>query len=279
MTPEGILIGSRALSFHTGKDYGGDTDIIPCPEHAGKYNIERVEIHDNGFLNNADVFDYACDTTVVDGHKLFVCSLRGLALIKRSHMHRLWKWDRNLFMFKQLGWPSHRDSLTDDDRAFLKTRKKLTKQELKSPSLMKSNEEFFDDNVKKHFVHDDIHAFVAYGDRPMYERMKNDFDLARCEKDMWNEFSFEDKCRCVLEECYVIGLERWIVPAAVEGKPVMPSKFAVHKALKKVCTTLCSGWFRDFAIDYYDDIVSRIDVSKMEAFKKEKLDGRVLEVA
>ena len=268
-----MLIGSTALAIWTGKEFNGDIDIITDEpiDLPG-----RVEIHSPGMLNNSDAFMFATDTM---WNGIPVCSLSGLTLLKRSHMHLLWKWDRNMFLFSQMPWPVTRDTMSLEEHQFLKLRKKLTRPEVKSPSLMKSNDDFFDDNVNKHFVHDDIHEFVAYGDRPLYTRMKKDFALAKCEKDMWNEFTFEDKCRCVLEESYVIGLERWMVPMALNDQPVMPARFAVRKALKKVCTTLCSGWFRDFAIDYYSDIVSRIDCTKMELFMEEKFNARTVEAS
>ena len=38
---------------------------------------------------------------------------------------------------------------------------------------------------------------------------------------------------------------------------------------KKVCTTLTSGWFRDFAIDNYPEILKLYDHSKFEYVKNQ----------
>ncbi len=261
-----MIIGSRALGYWLGEDFGGDTDIITDDNVRG----HRVESQGLAQLNNADALRYATGHTInVDGQDWAVCSMLGLALIKRSHLHRIRKWERHMFMFRKMGWGSIRDSLSPADREFLQTRKKLTKQEYNSPSLNKPNAEFFDDYVEKHFDHDSIHEYVAYGDRPVYERLKRDMAMAMCERDLWEELPHEDKIRCVLEECYVIGLERWMVPACLSKSKVMPARMAAMKGLQKVCTTLCSGWFRDFAIDYYEDIAANVDGKKMEEFIEE----------
>ena len=42
-----------------------------------------------------------------------------------------------------------------------------------------------------------------------------------------------------------------------------PAKKAYYFALKKVCTTLTSGWFRDFAIDNFHQVFELFDASKM----------------
>ena len=264
-----MIIGSKALGYWLGKEYGGDSDIITDIE----FNKPRVELHHPSSLNNSDCLQFSTsDSIFVQGVSWPVCSLRGLALIKRSHMHRLWKWDRNMRMLLELNWPLHRDSLSEWERRFLTARTDLTVQEFKNPSLDKSNEEFFDDYVTKHFDHDSIHEFVAYGDEPLYKTLKRNPALAQCERDLWDQLPIRQKIECVLEECYVIGLERWMVPAVLEAQPVMPAKLAVFQALKKVCTTLSSGWFRDFAIDYFEVILKEMNTSAMRRFLKERLD-------
>jgi len=263
-----MIIGSKALGYWLGKEYGGDTDIITDIE----FNEPGVETHRPSSLNNSDCFQFACSDSIwIQGVSWPVCSLRGLALIKRSHMHRLWKWDRNMYMLLELNWPKHRDSLSELERKFLIERTTLTVQEFKNLSLDKSNKEFFDDYVTKHFEHDSIHEFVAYGDRPLYKTLKRKRERALCERDLWDQLATCQKVECVLEECYVIGLERWMVPAVLESQPVMPTKLAVFQALKKVCTTLSSGWFRDFAIDYFEVILEKMNTSLMRRFIKERL--------
>lgn len=262
-----MIIGSAALGCWLNEDFDGDIDIIADEP----VNGPGIEHHPLSVLNNAEALRYATGHTLkVGGRRFPICSLKGLAIIKRSHMHRLLKWDRHMFMLRKIGWPQFRDNLSPEDVSFLKERTRLTKQEYSSPSLNKSNAEFFDDYVEKHFDHDSVHEYVAYGERPMYERLKRDMAMAKCDRDLWEELPHEDKIKCVLEECYVIGLERCLVPPRLRGARVMPSRMAALKGLQKVCTTLCSGWFRDFAIDYYEDIAANVDGKKMDEFLKEK---------
>ena len=79
----------------------------------------------------------------------------------------------------------------------------------------------------------------------------------------WNDLSDLQKQQCVAEECYVIATERFLIPTNYDYF----WKLAYLKALQKVCTTLCSGWFRDYAIDYYPEIINLYDKSKIETVK------------
>jgi hypothetical protein len=97
---------------------------------------------------------------------------------------------------------------------------------------------------------------MAHYDIPLYEKMKRDYSLAKCEKDMWNHFSYEDKIKCVREECFVIAVERFVIPKIEKGEQYAPMKITMGWALEKVCSTLTSGWFRDFAIDNFFEILN-----------------------
>ena len=151
--------------------------------------------------------------------------------------------------------------------------KKSTKERKgvnKSPKLVGvTKEKFFDDKVVKFVPHDDIHQMMAYKELPMYRYMQKDPNLVECSKELWDQFPIRDKIMAVLEECYVIALERHIIPQIFTGEPGMGSQTALFWALKRVCTTLCSGWFRDFATNNYIDITSNFDYGYVDGFLKE----------
>lgn len=86
-----------------------------------------------------------------------------------------------------------------------------------------------------------------------------------CDYDKWESLSHKDKILCVAEETQVIAVERFCVPNDWNYN----TKRAYFGALKKVCTTLTSGYFRDFAIDHYPEIISVYDPNKFEFVKKE----------
>ena len=72
--------------------------------------------------------------------------------------------------------------------------------------------------------------------------------------------AYNQKVQCVAEETYVIGLERFLIPVDFDFN----SRIAYNKALEKVCTTLCSGWFRDFAIENYPEILGLFSKDKFK---------------
>ena len=85
---------------------------------------------------------------------------------------------------------------------------------------------------------------------------------------MWNKFTFEEKCKCVLEEAYVIALERKILPMLFGGGSYFSSKEAFDWSLMRISTTLCSGWFRQFATDNFLRIKQYINYNYVEQFWK-----------
>ena len=80
------------------------------------------------------------------------------------------------------------------------------------------------------------------------------------------KFSYEEKCKCVLEETMVIALERKILPMIYGKGKYISSDEALGWALMRVCTTLCSGWFREFAVNNYFDIWKYRDQKYVETF-------------
>jgi len=101
-----LLIGSRALKIwqpDLDVKENADWDVIISPhdylvlfgqevdikERSWKHGQD--EFHNSVFLNNADCCRYASGVTLIKGPeelRIPVCSPRGLAVIKRSHLHR-----------------------------------------------------------------------------------------------------------------------------------------------------------------------------------------------
>ncbi len=250
-----LLIGSRALAFwypDFGKFIKEDTDwdIISDPVEVPEG--VRIEWHRPLDLNNEDIAGCNATREEVDSPvgRLSVCHPLGLKVIKRSHLWRDWKWDKHIAQYYRT--PLYTVKLWDLDKRFLEERTKLTKKAYPqgNPSLNQTNEDFFDDSVKKVYDHDWIHELVAYPDNPMYTRLKNDFSKAWCEKGLWDGLTEGERDTCVSEETHVIACERFCIPS---GWTYNYNK-AYYMALKKVCTTLTSGWFRDWAIDRFPQV-------------------------
>lgn len=239
-----MLIGSRAIEKWVPYPIKETTDYDIITDDPPSTDL-KVEIHrPDQYLSQEFVDRFATDYNVRIGDKWYpICSLRGLSAIKMSHLSLDHNWIKHISCFHKFLKPH----FNPRDWELVEAREKITLDlaRQKAPSLMMDNVDFFDDAVQKKYDHDWLHERVAFYDRPLYERLKfsHKLDLAWCEKDLWDQFSHEDKLKCVVEEASVIALERFLLPGLVRT-PVE----AYNKALRKVCTSLTSGWFRSFAI-------------------------------
>ncbi len=272
-----LLIGSRALLFHK-PDFklkeNADYDFISdysSDELKVILNLNKIETTTYAFLNNYEFINYISENKfiIINGVKVYPVSLKGLAIIKRSHLYRDYFFDKHITMYHKYLCPKLNDfEYNVDDLKKINDRFELTKKEFDkfgNPNLNQSVKDFFDDSVVKKYDHDYLHVLFAYNDKPLYMSMQTDYNKAWCIKEMWDNFSYSDKCKCVAEETYVIATERF----QVNSNWKEPSKLSYMKALKKVCTTLTSGWFRDFAIDNYPEILKLYDHSKFEYVKNQ----------
>jgi hypothetical protein len=258
-----LLIGSRALAMFNADvkiKSSTDYDVISAEP------IEGTEWHDPNFLLNHEIEQYATDYKFsFNGKALYVVNPKGLAIIKRSHLWRDLSFQKHITHYHKGGLADFRRYFSEVDEMLLDLRTKLTRFEFPqgNPSLKQSVTDFFDDAVTKKYNHDWLHELVAFHSKPLYTQLQIDSSSAWCEKDLWNTLSYEDKLKCVAEETYVISIERFLVPKQWD----FPYRLAYTKSLDKVCTTLCSGWFRDFAIDNYPSILGLFNADKINAVK------------
>lgn len=143
----------------------------------------------------------------------------------------------------------------------------------KHPNLKTSKDAFFKDDVSYIYDHDDIHRSVAHLEKPAYEYYQVDNEEVLCSKDKF--YSVDESIRLygVLEEAYVLALERHQIPNNFQ--PDEDESFKI--ALMKVCTSITSGWFREFAWENYDNVMSMhaIDYCYVAMFQKALKDGKV----
>lgn len=125
------------------------------------------------------------------------------------------------------------------------------------PNLNRSKDDFFADDLITYFYdHDSIHEAVAIGDRPAYESFKVPGAEVAVDMDVFFELDEQIRLNAVMEESMVLCLERSLIPfhyeeydnkTALERQEVM-----VNYALMKVCTSITSGRFREYAWENYD---------------------------
>lgn len=127
------------------------------------------------------------------------------------------------------------------------------------PSLNRSKKDFFKDEVLKYvYDHDSIHEAVAIGDVPAYQLFKKDGAEVQTDRSKFESLPVRTRLNAVLEESYVLALERSVIPHGSD-----PEK-AFMMALEKVCTSITSGWFREFAWENYEAVVSRFHQLEVE---------------
>lgn len=160
------------------------------------------------------------------------------------------------------GWDIHWKK-TMDDIVFLKSKgcvldvplyKKLVKAWIRVhgkrwASLKdQDSESFFDDAVQRKYIHDDIHEAVAAGGSPMYFKiLKDDSGTVMTSKAKFNALTDEEKEILVREEVWVTAIERYLVPSDFTHS----FGLAYLKSLKKLATTMSSGWFKMWIIDNF----------------------------
>lgn len=257
------LIGSRALACYASRNVEGkDWDFVLEDEDLKQSENCDLAPAELCTLEVCRAFDTGLTEYTPYGEAKLP-SLTALMLLKRSHLHRPLGFEKNIRDYhemKSLGMPYAKMNYIERAR-YDELLKKLTKQTKnlygdRVPSLRKSKSEFFDDYVTKFFEHDEIHAATCYGDRPIFERLKPQGDESVwCDRALWDKLPTFEKVQCVQEEAFVIALERFIIPNLVVDKPHRSAKMAFGMAVSKICTTLCSGWFRDFAIENWPQVM------------------------
>lgn len=159
------------------------------------------------------------------------------------------------------------DSLTD----WLKRRSKET-YNYSHPSLNRDKQSFFsDDGIGYVYDHDSIHEAVKTFDTPAFNLIKKEAAEVYCSKEKFYEVSQEIRLATVLEEALVLSLERYLVPN--DFKTDQYKGFLI--GLEKICTSITSGWFREFAWENYNTVVRMYNPNYVERFKQALAEGKI----
>lgn len=130
----------------------------------------------------------------------------------------------------------------------------------------KDSDSFFMDAVKRDYNHDDLHECVAIYEKPLYTRiLKNpETKSVECSEEKFNLLSEEDKILLIQEELWVTALERYLIPSNF----TFGDNLAYSKSLKKLVTTMSSGWFSLAIIENYSKLYKNTDFSFIKKFKQ-----------
>ncbi len=269
-----LLIGSQALKHHIPSfdRVSKDTDFVCSKlefEEISKYfkkNKNLMGLYPvsgtcivaktvNDFTKNQDIYEYNIAYEGTSNKMIFdYCnneshaSLNVLLALKLSHRYKknsphFLKTMEDVHFLRSVGANVKDEKLA----AILKVREKET-YDYSHPSLMQDKDNFFvKDESFYVWDHDDIHKAVATLDKPAYMYFKPNDSEVMVSKKMWDECEHHIKLRAGLEEAMVLATERSLVPHPGKLTP----KQAFDKALEKVCTSITSGWFREFCWENY----------------------------
>lgn len=186
-----------------------------------------------------------------------------LFLLKKSHRYlknspHFWKTVQDYHRMKAMGAvvrPEH-------EQLF-----QLREQETyvyKHPKLNVSKDAFFDgDQVPYEYDHDSLHVAVKHLDEPAYRYFQKDGAQVACDRTKFFAASREVQLFSVLEESYVLSIERSQVP----HPGVMTPRASFMLALSKVCSSIASGWWREFAYENVFDVLKLYSDSYMDKFR------------
>lgn len=194
-----------------------------------------------------------------------------LFTIKQSHRYlknspHFWKTLADWHLMRRLG-----ATVRPEYKDFLKVREDETYW-YKHPKLNTTKENFFkDDNIDYVWDHDDIHKSVAVYDRPAYTYYLKEGAQVDCDRSKFFDISQEIRLAGVVEEAAVLAIERSLVPHPGVWTPEYAWKFA----LAKVCSSITSGWFRQFAYENAPTILKQYPKGYWEKFQKDCESGLV----
>jgi hypothetical protein len=90
------------------------------------------------------------------------------------------------------------------------------------------------------------------------------YEGVSCSKKGFDKLSHDDKLNLVKEEVWVTALERYLIPHDFKFSKIE----AYQKSLKKLATTMSSGWFKFFILTNIDVLRNDRDFSYIDKFKQ-----------
>lgn len=201
---------------------------------SGELLIQLVKEHQLGKLVDKRLDMYAANPNVVFA-------------LKKSH--RFLK-DSPHFLKTMYDFKYLRDEMGCSVPEILKefyTKREKDTYNYSHPKLNVTKNDFFQDTYQ--YDHDSIHEQVKMLEHPAYWYFKEEKAEVKCSRKLFEEQTEEVKLYSVLEETYVLALERSQIPN--RHKPVWSPKKSFEFALFKLCTSISSGWWRNYAYEQF----------------------------
>jgi len=295
-----LLIGSQAAKYFDDKiwDSPNDIDLIATYDEFIGFiscnNLTATPLDKNKFLTMwhgipteieiawagstaESLIELLSSKTQIRGHKEYFNGLRvivpgisWLFTLKSSHKY---KKDNPFFLKTMKDYRIMKDDLgcVVMNEAWHKAREEETYNRPR-PRLDRDKKDFFaGDGIDYKYDHDTLHEAMKHLEKPAYLYYAKDGHEVLSDKQKWLKCSEELKLQGVLEETYVLSLERSQIPYGDTVDPFDSFKIA----LEKVCTSITSGWFRAYAYENYDRVMQAYDPKYVEKFNKALEEGIV----
>lgn len=200
------------------------------------------------------------DTTDILDRAIHHATPAECLMLKLSHRYL-----RNSPHFKKtmddIQWLRSKGVLLDEELKQILVKREAETYTYKHPALNVSKEDFFNgDGVNYIYDHDSIHLTQALiyehsslhsWPKPAYTYYMQDGAQVNTSKEKFFEVPEQVRLYGVYEETCVLALERSQIPSNFEADP----QKSFMLALEKVCTSITSGWFREYAWENYQKVV------------------------
>lgn len=290
-----ILVGSRALALRSptlikrkpldwdfvcspqefedwkshSSDFVSESEFLDISEKTKAFKSKDKIVEFELALPNSNTIEFIDlvkkDSKTLQLGSILIPSLDMLFALKASHRYlknspHWWKTLGDYHAMKNAG-----AQIRPDWMDWFKRREQET-YTYKHPKLMgvKKNE-FFDPNsgVSYKYDHDSIHEAVKHLERPAYRYFMKDGAEVACDKNKFMNAAEEVRLYSVLEESYVLALERSQIP--FEGRISPKDSFRI--AFSKVLSSITSGWWREWGYENALKVLPLYSNSYVEKFQ------------
>lgn len=294
-----ILIGSRALLIRAPQllnrsprdfDFFGheeeiftfikDFDLSSPKRKKNKILIDSEDIPCEFELIESSESAKLFESLVVKDHETIttdfglVPNVNLLFTLKASHRFlknspHFWKTARDYHCLKAAG-----AVIVPEYQEFFSLREKETYTYL-HPKLNVDKDNFFKgDQIEYVYDHDSIHEAMKHLDKPAYSFFQKDGAQVACDKNKFFALPEQTKIFSILEETYVLALERSQIPYP---NSLTPRK-SFLMALSKVCSSITSGWWRSYAYENIFNVLNQYDDNYLVRFENAIKSGVVKKI-
>ncbi len=219
---------------------------IPCEFEIAWPGSSAEEILEAAAQDPETVYTYVPGL----GCRVQVASLNLLFLLKKSHRYLK---NSPHFLKTMRDYRTMRDCgavIPSEWQEMYRRREKET-YDYSHPNLNVRKDAFFTDlgSLKYVYDHDSIHEAMKTLERPAYTYFKREGSEVACDRKLFEVAEEKVRLSSVLEETLVLALERSQIP-----HPNTDPKKSFDIALMKVCTSITSGWWREYAYEHYDEV-------------------------